>query len=141
MNGNRTFTMIKPNAVKKGYTAGILSKIEEGGFKIIALKMIRLNLEDAQKFYKVHKGKPFYESLCEFMSSGPVVAMILEKENAVEAYRNFIGATNPAEAEEGSIRKEYGTNVQKNAVHGADSDENAKKESCFFFSELEVFSD
>lgn len=139
MSGNRTFTMIKPNAVKMGYASDIISKIHEGGFRIIALKMTKLSLEFALKFYKIHEGKPFYEGLCNFMSSGPVVAMILEKENAVEAYRNYIGATNPEEAKEGSIRKVYGTNIQQNAVHGADSDENAIREGSFFFSEMEVF--
>ena len=139
MTGNRTFTMIKPTAFKKNYTGAILKMIVEEGFQIRAMKLTRLTKEQAGAFYAVHKGKPFYESLVEFMSSGPVVAVILEKENAVEAFRNFIGATNPEQAAEGTIRKLYGTSLQQNAVHGSDSDENAEIESAFFFSQLERF--
>ncbi len=131
--------MIKPTAFKKSYTGAILNKILEEGFQIKAMKLTRLTKEQAGDFYAVHRGKPFYESLVEFMSSGPVVAMILEKENAVEAFRNFIGATNPEQAAEGTIRKLYGTSLQQNAVHGSDSDENAQIESGFFFSKLEKF--
>lgn len=140
MAGNQTFTMIKPTAFKKNYAGAILKMItEDGGFRVKAMKLTRLTAEQAGQFYAVHKGKPFYESLVEFMSSGPVVAMILEKENAVEDFRNFIGATNPENAAEGTIRKLYGTNLQQNAVHGSDSDENAVIEADFFFSKMERF--
>lgn len=139
MTGNITLTMIKPMAVKKGFIGPILAKIAEGGFKIKAMKFTKLSLEQAQKFYEVHKERPFYGELTEFMSSGPIVAAILEKDNAVQAYRDYIGATNPEEAKEGTIRKLYGTNLGMNAVHGSDSDENAKIEGDFFFSKLEQF--
>lgn len=140
MAGNQTFTMIKPTAFKKNYAGAIIKMIsEEGGFQVKAMKLTRLTAEQAGQFYAVHKGKPFYESLVEFMSSGPIVAMILEKENAVEDFRNFIGATNPENAAEGTIRKLYGTNLQQNAVHGSDSDENAVIEADFFFSKMERF--
>lgn len=139
MAGNQTFTMIKPTAFKKNYTGAILKMIVEEGFQIRAMKLTRLTKEQAGAFYAVHTGKPFYESLMEFMSSGPVVAIILEKENAVEAFRNFIGATNPEQAAEGTIRKLYGTNLQQNAVHGSDSDENAEIESGFFFPKMERY--
>lgn len=131
--------MIKPNAVSKGFMGQIITKIAEGGFTIKALKFTRLSKEQAEMFYAVHKDRPFFDALTDFMSSGPIYAAILEKENAVEAYRNYIGATNPEEAAEGSIRKLYGTNIQANAVHGSDSDENAIIEGNFFFSELEKF--
>ena len=139
MTGKLTFTMIKPTAVKKGYIGPIMGKIAEGGFKIKAMKMVHLTLEQAKKFYEIHKERPFYGELTAFMSSGPIVAAILEKENAVEAYRNFIGATNPTEAEAGTIRAEYGTDLGMNAVHGSDSDDNAIIEGNFFFSDLEKF--
>ncbi len=139
MASNRTFTMIKPTAFKKNYTGAILKMIIEEGFQIRAMKLTRLTNEQAGAFYAVHKGKPFYESLVEFMSSGPIVAIILEKENAVEAFRNFIGATNPEQAADGTIRKLYGTSLQQNAVHGSDSDENAEIESGFFFSKMERY--
>jgi nucleoside-diphosphate kinase len=139
MAGTTTFTMIKPMAVKKGFIGPILAKIADGGFKIKAMKLTRLTVEQAQKFYEVHKERPFYGELTEFMSSGPIIAAILEKDNAVEEYRNYIGATNPAEAAEGTIRKLYGTDLGMNAVHGSDSDENAIIESDFFFSKLERF--
>ena len=139
MVGKITLTMIKPMAVKKGYTGPIMAKIAEGGFRIMAMKLTQLSLEQAQKFYEVHKEKPFYKELTEFMSSGPIVAAILEKENAVQAYRDYIGATNPADAAEGTIRALYGTNLTMNAVHGSDSDENAVIESDFFFSKVERF--
>lgn len=140
MAGNQTFTMIKPTAFQKNYAGAILKKItEEGGFKVKAMKLTKLTPEQAGEFYAVHKGKPFYESLVEFMSSGPIVAILLEKENAVEDFRNFIGATNPENAAEGTIRKLYGTNLQQNAVHGSDSDENAVIEADFFFSKLERY--
>jgi nucleoside-diphosphate kinase len=139
MAGKRTYTMVKPTAMRKGYMAAIMNEITKGGFKIVAAKMTKLSLEDAQKFYAIHKERPFFGELTEFMSSGPIMAMVLEKENAVEAYRNFIGATNPEEAEEGTIRKMYGTNMGENAVHGSDSDENAEIEIKFFFSDREIF--
>ena len=139
MKGNKTLTMIKPTAVKQGHAGEILPMINKAGFKITAMKLTMMTREQAEAFYLVHKGKPFYESLVEFMSSGPIVAAILEKENAVDAYRDFIGATNPAEADDNTIRKLYGTNLQQNAVHGSDSDENAVIESDFFFSKMERF--
>jgi nucleoside-diphosphate kinase len=139
MAGNQTFTMIKPTAVRKNYTGPILKMINEAGFEIKAMKLVRLTRDQAAAFYAVHEGKPFYESLIEFMSLGPILAIILEKENAVEAFRNFIGATNPEDAAEGTIRKLYGTNLQQNAVHGSDSDENAIIEADFFFSKMERF--
>src|SRR5690554_1824360 len=139
MAGTRTFTMIKPSAFKAGHTGAIIKMIQEAGFQLKAMKLTRLSKEQAGAFYAVHSGKPFYDSLVEFMSSGPIVAMILEKENAVEAFRNFIGATNPEQAAEGTIRKLYGTSLQQNAVHGSDSDENAAIESEFFFSQLERY--
>lgn len=139
MSGNKTLIMIKPTAVRKGFIGPIMGKIAEGGFSIKAMKYTRLSLEQAQAFYAVHKDRPFYADLTEFMSSGPIVAAILEKENAVEEWRNFIGATNPAEAAEGTIRKLYGTSLGENAVHGSDSDENAEIEGNFFFSATERF--
>lgn len=139
MTGNITFTMIKPTAVSKGYAGKIIDQIISGGFKIKAMKYTRLTKEEAEVFYAVHKERPFYDSLTTFMSSGPIFAAILEKDNAVQAYRDFIGATNPADAVEGSIRKLYGTDLQANAVHGSDSDENAQIESNFFFSERERY--
>ena len=139
MAGNLTFTMIKPTAFKNNYAGAILQMINEAGFVIKAIKLIRLTKKQAGDFYAVHNGKPFYNSLIEFMSSGPIIAAILEKENAVENYRTLIGATNPENAAEGTIRKLYATNLQQNAVHGSDSDENALIEAKFFFSELERF--
>ncbi len=139
MTGNITFTMIKPMAVKKGFIGPILAKIAEGGFKIKAMKYTSISLEQAKKFYEVHKERPFFGELTEFMSSGPIVSAILEKENAVQEYRDYIGATNPAEAEAGTIRALYGTDLGMNAVHGSDSDENAIIESDFFFSKVERF--
>ena len=139
MATNRTYTMVKPTAMRKGYMAAIMNQITEGGFKIVAAKMTQLSIDDAKEFYAIHSERPFFGELTEFMSSGPIMAMILEKENAVEAYRNFIGATNPADAAEGTIRKNYGTNMGENAVHGSDSDENAEIESNFFFAGREIF--
>ena len=139
MSGNITFTMIKPRAMADGNMGKILDQIITGGFKINALKYTQLTKEDAMHFYAVHKERPFYNDLVSFMSQGPIVAAILEKENAVESYRNYIGATNPADAAEGTIRKLYGTDIQQNAVHGSDSDENALIEGNFFFSERERF--
>lgn len=136
---NITFTMIKPDAVKSGYIGSILNKITESGFKIKALKLTQLTVADAKKFYEVHSERPFYNELVSFMSSGPIVAAILEKENAVENFRKLIGSTNPAEAEEGTIRKLYAKSVGENAVHGSDSDENAIIEANFHFSGREIF--
>ena len=137
--GNITFTMVKPCAVKGGHTGNILAKITDAGFRIVAMKMLRLSKEEAKAFYAVHKERPFYGELTDFMSSGAIVAAILEKENAVTEYRKLIGATNPKEAEEGTIRKAYALNIQENAVHGSDSDENAIIEGNFFFAEKEKF--
>lgn len=134
-----TFTMIKPDATAKGNTGAILNDIILGGFKIKAMKWIQLSKEQAGAFYEVHKERPFYGELVEFMSSGPIVAAVLEKENAVADFRKLIGATNPAQAEEGTIRKKYASSVGENAVHGSDSDENAAIEAAFFFSGLERF--
>ena len=139
MAGTLTFTMIKPTALKNNYAGPILKMINEAGFVIKAMKLTRLTPTQAGSFYEIHKGKPFYESLVEFMSSGPIIAAILEKENAVEDYRALIGATNPENAADGTIRKLYATSLQQNAVHGSDSDENANLESDFFFSKLERY--
>ena len=134
---NRTFTMIKPDAFSKGHTGAIIAMIEKAGFRIVALKKIRLSEEKAGEFYAVHKERPFYVELVEFMSSGPIVAAILEKDNAVEDFRKLIGATDPSKADEGTIRKLYAESVGKNAVHGSDSNENAHIEGQFFFSGME----
>lgn len=139
MAGTITFTMIKPTAVKNNYTGPILKMINEGGFTIKAMKFTQLTAGQAAAFYAVHEGKPFYESLVAFMSSGPIVAAVLEKENAVEDYRTLIGATNPENAAEGTIRKLYASSLQQNAVHGSDSDENANIEADFFFAKTERF--
>lgn len=139
MAGNRTFTMIKPDAVKAGNIGNILQMITDGGFKIVAMKYRHLTEDQAKKFYEVHAERPFYGELVEFMTSGPIVAAILEKDNAVADFRTLIGATNPAEAEEGTIRKKYATSLGENAVHGSDSDENAKIEGDFHFSADEIF--
>ena len=136
---NRTFTMIKPDATKKGYTGAILEKINAAGFRIVSLKMLHLSAEKAGEFYAVHRERPFYGELVEFMSSGPISAAILEKNNAVEDFRALIGATNPADAAEGTIRKKYATSIGENAVHGSDSDENAAIESAFHFAGREQF--
>lgn len=136
---NKTFSMIKPDATKKGYTGAILQMINNAGFRIAAMKMTYLSKEKAGAFYEVHKERPFYIELVEFMSSGPITALILEKENAIEDFRKLIGATNPANADEGTIRKLYASSVGQNAVHGSDSDENAIIEGDFFFSKLEQF--
>jgi nucleoside-diphosphate kinase len=137
MAGNLTFTMIKPDAVSKNAIGPILKMINEAGFVIRAMKYTKLTPEQAGAFYAVHKGKPFYEGLVAFMSSGPIVAALLEKENAIEDFRALIGATNPDNAAPGTIRKLFANNVQNNAVHGSDSDENAVIESDFFFSKTE----
>lgn len=136
---NRTFTMIKPDATKKGFTGAIINQMIKDGFSIKAMKWIKLTKEQAGAFYAVHKERPFYAELVNFMSSGPIVAAVLEKENAVESFRKLIGATDPAKAEEGTIRKNYASSIGENAVHGSDSDENATIEADFFFSKLEIF--
>ncbi len=136
---NRTFTMIKPDATSKGHTGGIVDQIIQAGFTIKAMKWTKLTPEKAGEFYEVHKERPFYGELVQFMSSGPIVAAILEKDNAVADFRKLIGATNPAQAEEGTIRKKFAASVGENAVHGSDSDENAAIEGNFFFSLLERF--
>ena len=139
MAGNRTFTMIKPDAVASGHIGAILAHINNAGFRIVAMKLTKLSPEKAGEFYAVHKERPFYGELVEFMSSGPIVAAILEKDNAVEDFRKVIGATDPSKAEPGTIRALYAKNVGENAVHGSDSDENAAIESNFHFSETERF--
>lgn len=136
---NRTFTMIKPDAMKKGHAGAILDKIIKEGFRVVAMKMTKLSAERAGEFYAIHKERPFYAELVNFMSSGPIVAAILEKDNAVASFRKLIGATDPSKADEGTIRKLYAASVGENAVHGSDSDENAKIEGDFFFSGLERF--
>jgi len=137
MRGDITFTMIKPSAVEAGYSGKILAQIESGGYRIKSMKKTRLTREQAGLFYEMHLGKPFYEDLTKFMSSGPIIAAILQKENAVDDFRQFIGATDPTKAAEGTIRKLYGKNLSENAIHGSDSDESALRESSFFFSSLE----
>jgi nucleoside-diphosphate kinase len=139
MNGNITLAIIKPNAVRTGKTGPILAMINEAGFEIIAMKMIRMTVQQAESFYEVHRGKSFFDSLIEFMTSGPVFVMILRHINAVEEFRKLIGATDPEKAEPGTIRKLYAVSVQMNAVHGSDSDENAQRESDFFFSTSERY--
>jgi nucleoside-diphosphate kinase len=136
---NRTFTMIKPDATGKGNTGAILEMINAAGFRIVAMKMTRLGKEKAGEFYAVHAARPFYGELVEFMSSGPITAAILEKDNAVEEFRKLIGATNPAEAAEGTVRKRFASSIGENAIHGSDSDANAQIEGDFFFSKLEQF--
>ena len=136
---NRTFTMIKPDATSKGYTGAILDQIIKAGFSVKAMKWTKLTLEQAGQFYEVHKERPFYGELVAFMSSGPIVAAILEKDNAVADFRKLIGATNPAQAEEGTIRKNFAASMGENAVHGSDSDENAQIEGNFFFAATERF--
>jgi len=137
MSGITTFTMIKPDAFKAGFTGSILNHIISNGFEIKALRLARMHKVDAEAFYAVHKDRPFFNGLVEFMTSGPIVAAILEKENAVEDYRKLIGATNPTDATEGTIRKMYASSIQNNAVHGSDSDENAQIEANFFFSRFD----
>ncbi len=139
MTGNKTFTMIKPDAFADGNSGAIIKHIEEAGFAIKAMKLTRLTSEKAGEFYAVHKERPFYNDLCQYMSSGPIIAMILEKDNAVADFRTLIGATNPAEAAEGTIRKLYAKSIEANAIHGSDSDENAAIEGSFFFSALEKY--
>ena len=139
MATNRTFTMIKPEAVENGHIGAILERINAAGFTIVAMKKTALTAEKAGEFYAVHKERPFYAELVDYMSSGPIVAAILEKDNAVSDFRTLIGATDPSEATEGTIRSEFAESKAKNAVHGSDSDENAAIESDFFFSSEEIF--
>jgi nucleoside-diphosphate kinase len=139
MSGNRTFTMIKPDAVSAGNSGAILKMIEEAGFKIVAMKYTKLSRERAGEFYAIHKERPFYKDLCDYMSSGPIIPIILEKPNAVEDFRKLIGATNPKEASPGTIRNLFAESIEANAIHGSDSDENAGIEADFFFSKTERF--
>jgi nucleoside-diphosphate kinase len=139
MAGNKTLTMIKPDAVRDGHIGAILNQITEAGFRISAMKLTQLSTADAQAFYAVHAERPFFGELVEFMTSGPIVAAVLEKDNAVEDFRTLIGATNPAEAEEGTIRARFAKSIGENAVHGSDSDENAQIEGDFHFAGREQF--
>ena len=139
MAGNRTFTMLKPDAVEKGHIGAILEQINSAGFRIVALKLTQMTRKDAETFYEIHKERPFFGELVEYMTRGPIVAAILEKENAVEDFRTLIGATNPADAAEGTIRKKYAASIGENAVHGSDSDENAEIEANFHFAGREQF--
>jgi nucleoside-diphosphate kinase len=139
MATNRTFTMIKPDAVQNGHIGAILAKINEAGFRIVAMRMTRLSKESAGAFYAVHKERPFFGELVQYMTSGAIVAAILEKNNAVEDFRKLIGATDPAKAEEGTIRKMFATSIAANAVHGSDSDENAAIEGSFFFADMDKY--
>lgn len=140
MAGKRTFTMIKPLTVEQGHSGKIMARIEHEGYRIAALRLIYLSKREAEEFYRVHSSRPFFNTLTDYMSSGPIVAAVLEKENAVDDYRRLIGATNPADAAEGTIRKEFGTDLTKNAVHGSDSDENALTECRFFFPDMEIIT-
>ncbi len=139
MNSKYTFSIIKPNAVRTGKTGPILSMINEGGFEIAAIKMVQMTIQQAEAFYEVHRGKPFYEGLVEFIISGPVVVLILKHDNAVDEFRKLIGPTDPEKAEQGTIRRNFGVSVKMNAIHGSDNDENAVRESNFFFSDIERF--
>ena len=139
MTTNRTFTMLKPDSVEKGNIGAILEKINAAGFRIVAMKLTQMTQRDARAFYDIHKERPFFGELVTYMTRGPIVAAILEKENAVEDFRALIGTTNPEEAAEGTIRKLYATSIGENAVHGSDSDENAAIEGAFHFSGREMF--
>ena len=139
MSGNITLTIIKPDAVGKGYAGKIIDHIIGAGYKIKAMKLIHMNDREAGGFYEVHKERPFFGDLVDFMTSAPCIPMVLEKDNAVEDFRKLIGATNPEQAEAGTIRKLYAESIQNNAVHGSDSDDNALREASYFFSELEIF--
>lgn len=139
MSGNRTYTMIKPDAVANNHIGGIIDMILKDGFTIKAMKYTHMSESLAKEFYSVHKERPFYMELVNFMTSGPIVAAILEKENAVESFRKLIGATNPVNAEEGTIRKKFAESIERNAIHGSDSDENASIESNLLFSASEIF--
>ncbi|MGB0777360.1 MAG: nucleoside-diphosphate kinase [Flavobacteriaceae bacterium] len=139
MATNRTFTMLKPDSVEKGNIGAILEKINAAGFRIVSMKLTQLTRRDAEEFYAIHNERPFFGELVEYMTRGPIVSAILEKENAVEDFRALIGATNPQEAAEGTIRNMFATSISENAVHGSDSDENAEIESNFHFSRREMF--
>ncbi len=136
--GNRTFTIIKPDAFGKKYTGKIIDRILESGFEILGARMIHMNQNDARGFYAVHQEKPFFNDLIEFMTSGPCLVMVIAHENAVESFRKFIGSTNPADAAEGTIRRDFAESVQNNAIHGSDSDINAEKEIAFFFTPNQI---
>ena len=140
MKTNRTFTMLKPDSIEDGYMLPILNKISESGFKIIALKYKKMNRDEAQEFYSIHSEKPFFNDLINFITRGPIVAAVLEKDNAVDDFRKLIGSTDPNEAEEGTIRKSFARSKGENAVHGSDSDENANVEISFHFDKTEIFS-
>ena len=139
--GNKTFAIIKPDAVKAGNTGKIYDRIIQAGFQVISAHLLKMSMEQAKGFYAVHEERPFFNDLIEFMTSGPCMVLALEKENAVESWRTTIGATNPEEADENTIRKDFAANVQENAVHGSDSDENAQKEIAFFFTDGELLTD
>ena len=139
MSGHKTFTMLKPDAVEKGHIGAILNQITASGFKITAMKLTQMTTADAETFYAIHKERPFFGELVEYMTRGPIVAAVLEKENAVEDFRTLIGATNPEDAAEGTIRKKYAASIGENAVHGSDSDENAEIEAAFHFAGREIF--
>ena len=139
MSGNTTFTIIKPDAVRNGYSGKIIDQITGAGFRVRALKMVWLSEKTAGGFYEVHRERPFFPDLITFMTSGPCIPIVLEKENAVEDFRKLIGATDPKKAAEGTIRKLYAVSIDANAIHGSDSDENALREAAYFFSEMEIF--
>lgn len=139
MKNQRTFAIIKPDAVKKNATGDILNMIHAAGFRIIGMRMMEINREQAEGFYAVHAGKPFFGSLCDFMSSGPIVVLALEKENAIADWRKLMGATNPANAEPGTIRKKHAENIEHNAVHGSDAEDTARFELSYFFAGYELF--
>ena len=138
MKKTRTFTMIKPDAIQNNYSGPIIEHIEKAGFKIIAMKLKQLSIEQARQFYKIHEERPFFDDLIKYITSGPIIAAILEKDNAVDDFRKLIGATNPAEADEGTIRKLYAKSIDANAIHGSDSNENAEIESNFHFDAKEI---
>ena len=138
--GNKTFAIIKPDAVKEGYTGKIYDRILQAGFAILSARLLKMTKETAESFYSVHKERPFFDDLISFMTSGPCMVLVLQKEYAVKEWRKTIGATNPEDAAHGTIRKDYASNVQENAVHGSDSDENAEKEIAFFFSDSELLN-
>lgn len=139
MAGNKTLTMLKPDAVEKGHIGAILDQITNSGFRIVAMKMTQLSKPEAEAFYDIHKERPFFGELVEYMTRGPIVAAVLEKDNAVEDFRALIGATNPKEAAEGTIRKKYADSISENAIHGSDSDQNAQIEGAFHFAQKEIF--
>jgi nucleoside-diphosphate kinase len=138
MNGNLTLTIIKPDAVEKGYAGKIIDQILSAGFEIKAMKLTHLSQREAEGFYDVHRERPFFKDLVAFMTSGPCVPMVLKKANAIADFRQLIGATNPEQAEAGTIRKQFATNIERNAIHGSDSDENGLREASYFFSALEM---